>query len=59
MKRILSSLLVIAGFAGCSTAPVATQTDLERVVAIERAASATGVKVYWVNMPKKVLARGS
>ena len=59
MQRIVLSLVVIAGLGGCSSAPVAYEPDLARVAAIERAATMNGVKIYWVNMPQKVVARGS
>jgi uncharacterized protein YceK len=58
MKRIVLSLLVIAGLAGCSAVPVAYETDHERVAAIERAATQAGVRVYWVNTPQRAVRGG-
>jgi hypothetical protein len=61
MKRILVlvSLLLIAGLAACSAAPVANEPDSSRVAAIERAATKGGVKVYWINAPQKAGVPGS
>ena len=61
MKRILVLvfLLMIAGLAGCSTAPRAYEPDLNRVTALERAATTNGVKIYWINPPRKVASPGS
>lgn len=56
MKRIALSLLVILGLVGCGTTPPTYEVDLAKVAAIERAAAAQGVQVYWVHKPQKVVA---
>jgi hypothetical protein len=37
----------------CGTAPVDSGSDQARMSAVERSASERGVKVYWVNPPRK------
>ncbi|WP_280153189.1 hypothetical protein [Piscinibacter sp. XHJ-5] len=62
MKRLILCLLVGVGLVGCAAAPTTsprTETDHERVAAIERAALATGVKVIWVNTPTRLVRSGS
>lgn len=56
MKKIAlvcSALLV----AGCATAPMeqvrTQQIDVDKVIAVERAAQAAGVEVIWVNPPTR------
>lgn len=56
MKKIAlvcSALLV----AGCATAPGqqvrSQQIDVDKVIAVERAADAVGVEVIWVNPPTR------
>jgi len=58
MKRILLSLVMIAGLAACSTPPVSYETDQAKVDAVERAAMRGGVRIIWLNAPQKA-ARGS
>ena len=63
MKHVVVCLLCALGLAGCATSPsstLGTEVDSQKVAAIERAASQSGVKVIWVNMPQKaVRAPGS
>jgi hypothetical protein len=60
MKRLILCLFAVVGLVGCSSiGTVQTETDMDRVAAIERAASVSGVQVIWVNKPIKVLRSGS
>lgn len=61
MTRFALSFLVLLGLVGCSTvrSTASYEVDLAKVAAIERAAAAQGVQVYWVNKPVKVAVAGS
>lgn len=60
MTRFALSFLVLLGLVGCGTVPTMAsyETDLAKVAAIERAATAQGVQVYWVNKPRKLVVGG-
>ena len=54
MKRFILCLLLGAGMAGCAaSAGVRTETDVDKVAAIERAALHSGVQVIWINRPTR------
>jgi len=59
--RILAALALIA-LAGCGALPAQSlnydDTDHARMTAVEQAATLRGVKVYWVNAPRKVVEGG-
>lgn len=62
MKRFGLSFLVILGLVGCGTAPrpmASQEVDVEKVAAIERAATTQGVRIYWVHKPTKAVPAGS
>ena len=61
MKRsllALCALFVLAGCAALPPAPPESDVDTAKVAAIERAANQTGVRVIWINMPRKPVAQG-
>ena len=58
MKRIAWIGLVGIAFAGCSSMPAQeggwrSNLDLQKIHAVEQAATQTGVRVYWINPPMK------
>ena len=54
MKRVALSLLCLTGLVGCATSSTPTSVvDEARMAAIERAATRSGVKIIWVNVPRK------
>ena len=62
MKRMALILLALGGLPACSSLtaptsqPVASiETDVAKMAVIERAARTTGVQVYWVNPPRKMV----
>jgi len=56
MKRVILCLLLAAGLAGCSTTTaIQSETDYDKVAAIERQALRSGVQVIWVNYPTRVV----
>jgi len=52
MSRSLAIALLLLGSA-CSTAPIDSGSDQARMSAVERTAADRGVKIYWVNPPRK------
>ncbi len=60
MNRLLIGLGIAWVLAGCAAAPPSVDqgVDQVRVDAVERAAQHTGVRVYWVRMPQKVVRSG-
>ena len=50
-RSLVVALAVLVS--ACSTAPVDNGSDQARMSAVERSASDRGVKVYWVNPPRK------
>ena len=64
MKRfiLLVGLLgAIGALSACASVGVGVShdgVDHERVAAVERAAVQTGVRVYWINLPRKAAAAG-
>ena len=57
MKRVILCLLLLVGLAGCSTTTATrTETDYDKVAAIQRVAVRSGVQVIWVNYPTRAVA---
>ena len=59
LTAVLCVLYAAAGLAGCGTlaptgAAPADDVDYAKVNAINNAARAQGVQVYWLNLPQKV-----
>ena len=57
MKRVILCLLSAAALAGCAaTGKIQSDdTDVEKALAIERAALHNGVQVIWVHYPVRTL----
>lgn len=50
-RSLLLALLLLAG--GCATPAATDQSDAARMSLVERTAAERGVRVYWVNPPRK------
>ena len=59
MKALGGLAVLVVSLCGCATAPPSEATadlyqiDTVRVNAIEQAATRLGVRVYWINAPRK------
>lgn len=58
--KAIAGLFVLLVLCGCAAAPPSAQTvdrdqiDTARMNAVEQAAARVGVRVYWINAPRKV-----
>lgn len=61
MKVLTATLVLGAMLGGCATSPAPGQAQVEggldsaRMSAIEREALRAGVRVYWINAPRKAV----
>ena len=53
-RSLLLALSLLAG--GCAAPGTADQNDGDKMSLVERTAAERGVKVYWVNPPRKAQA---
>jgi hypothetical protein len=54
MRCIALGLLCLTGLVGCATSSAPTSVvDEAKMAAVERAATRAGVKIIWVNVPRK------
>jgi len=59
MKRVALGLLSLTGLVGCATSSTPTSVvDEAKMATVERAATRSGVKIIWVNAPRKNVPAG-